>query len=182
MGYPTSSIDDDSFTAAADTLLAESFGLSMLWNKQETIEGFIQIVLDHIGGLLYVRPDTGTFALKLIRSDYDRGTLTLYGPDTLVSAENYQRQAWGETVNEVTVIYTHPCTGKDTPITVQDMANVQIQGGVVSQTRNYPGIQRIDIAQRVALRDLQSVSTPLARIKLTATRAAWQVFPGDVFA
>ena len=181
MGYPTSSIDDDSFTAAADTLLAESFGLSMLWNKQETIEGFIQIVLDHIGGLLYVRPDTGTFALKLIRSDYDRGTLTLYGPDTLVSAENYQRQAWGETVNEVTVIYTHPCTGKDTPITVQDMANVQIQGGVVSQTRNYPGIQRIDIAQRVALRDLQSVSTPLARIKLTATRAAWQVFPGDVF-
>ncbi|MBK7804303.1 MAG: hypothetical protein IPJ55_16910 [Chloracidobacterium sp.] len=181
MGYPTSAIDDDSFTAAADTLLAESFGLSMLWSKQETIDGFIQIVLDHIGGLLYVRPDTGTFALKLIRSDYDRGTLTLYGPDTLVSAENYQRQAWGETVNEVTVIYTHPCTGKDTPITVQDMANVQIQGGVVSQTRNYPGIQRIDIAQRVALRDLQSVSTPLARIKLTATRAAWQVFPGDVF-
>lgn len=181
MGYPTASIDNASFTEAADALYAEGFGLSFLWTQQETIENFIQVILDHIGALLYVRPDTGGFALKLIRSDYDRGTLTLYGPETLISAENYQRQAWGETVNEVTVIYTHPCTGKDTPVTVQDMANVQIQGGVVSQTRNYPGIQRIDIAQRVALRDLQSVSTPLARIKLTATRAAWQVFPGDVF-
>ncbi len=181
MGYPTSAIDNTSFTAAADALYTENFGLSMLWNKQETIEGFIQIVLDHIGGTLYVRPDTGTFALKLIRSDYDRGSLTLYGPETLIAAENYQRQAWGETVNEVTVIYVDPCSGKDTPLTVQDMANVQIQGGVVSQTRNYPGIHRVDIAQRVAMRDLQTMSTPLARIKITATRAAWQVFPGDVF-
>ena len=181
MGYPTSAIDNTSFSDAADSLYGERFGLSMLWNKQETIEGFIQIVLDHIGGLLYVRPDTGTFALKLIRSDYDRGTLTLYGPETLISAENYQRQAWGETVNELTVIYVDPCSGKDTPLTVQDMANVQIQGGIVSQTRNYPGIHRVDIAQRVAMRDLQTMSTPLARIKLTATRAAWQVFPGDVF-
>lgn len=181
MGYPTASIDSASFEEAADALYAEGFGLSMLWNKQETIEGFIQIVLDHIGALLYVRPDTGAFALKLIRSDYNRALLPLYGPETLISAEGYQRQAWGETVNEITVIYINPCTGKETPITVQDMANVQIQGGVVSQTRNYPGIQRVDIAQRVALRDLQTVSTPLARIKLTATRAAWQVYPGDVF-
>lgn len=181
MGYPTSAIDNTSFTDAADALYDEGFGLSMLWNRQETIENFIQIILDHIGGLLYVKPDTGTFAIKLIRSDYDRGTLTLYGPSTLISAEGYQRQAWGETVNEVTVIYVDPHTGKDSPVTVQDMANIQIQGGVVSQTRNYPGIHLVSTAQRVALRDLQTMSTPLARIKLTATRAAWQVFPGDVF-
>lgn len=181
MGYPTSAIDNDSFVDAADALFIESFGLSMLWNKQETIENFIQIVLDHIGALLYVNPETGAFALKLIRSDYDRGTLPLYGPTTLISAEDYQRQAWGETINEVTVIYTSSCTGKDTPVTVQDMANIQIQGGVVSQVRNYPGIHKHSLAQRVALRDLQTVSTPLARIKLTATRAAWKVFPGDVF-
>ena len=181
MGYPTGAIDNASFTAAADALYAEGFGLSMLWNRQETIENFIQIILDHIGGLLYVKPDTGSFALKLIRSDYDRGTLPLYGPAALISAEDYQRQAWGETINEVTVIYVDPDTGKDMPVTVQDMANIQIQGGVVSQTRNYPGIHFVGIAQRVALRDLNSASTPLARIKLTATRAAWQVFPGDVF-
>jgi len=181
MGYPTSSIDSASFTAAADALYAEGFGLSFLWSQQETIENFVQIVLDHIGALLYVRPDTGAFALKLIRSDYDRGTLAQYGPGNLIAAEDYQRQAWGETINEVTVIYTDLHTGKDSTVTAQDMANIEIQGGAVAQTRNYPGIQTSTLAQRVAMRDIQSVSTPLARIKLTATRAAWQVFPGDVF-
>lgn len=181
MGYPTSAIDNTSFTAVADALYAEQFGLSLLWNQQETIENFVQIVLDHIGALLYVRPDTSTFALKLIRSDYDRAALPLYGPESLIAASDYQRQAWGETINEITVVYTDACSGKESPTTAQDLANIHIQGGVVAQTRHYPGIRRVELAQRVALRDLQSASTPLARIKLTATRAAWQVFPGDVF-
>lgn len=181
MGYPTAAIDNASFTAAADTLYAEGFGLSLLWNQQETIDNFIAMILDHIGGMLYVRPDTGAFALKLIRADYDRGTLPQYGPTSLISAEDYQRQAWGETVNEITVVYTDACTEKEASVTVQDIANITIQGGVVSQTRNYPGIRKASLAQRVAMRDLQAGSTPLASIKLTATRAAWQVFPGDVF-
>ena len=181
MGYPTSAIDNTSFTAAADTLYAEGFGLSMLWNQQETLEQFISVILDHIGGILYVQPDTGKFALRLVRSDYDRGTLDIYGPETLIEAKDYQRQSWGETINEITVVYTNACTGKDEPVTVQDLANITVQGGVVAQTRNYPGIRKESIAQRVAMRDLQAVSTPLASIKLTATRAAWRVFPGDVF-
>ncbi len=180
MGYPTASIDDAAFTAAADALYAEGFGLSMVWNQQDSIENFVGLVLDHIGGLLYVVPDTAKFALKLIRDDYDIGDLDVYGPDNLISVEDYQRQAWGETVNEITVVYTDGAAGKETSTTVQDLANVQIQGAVVAQTRNYPGIVFPGLAQRVAMRDLIAVSTPLAKVRLTATRAAWRVFPGDV--
>ncbi len=181
MGYPTSAVDNDSFTAAANALFDEGFGLSMLWNRQETIEAFVQVVLDHIGGMLYVKPDTGAFALKLIRDDYDRDTLPQYGPTNLISAEDYQRQQWGETINEITVVYTDHVTGKDVSTTVQDTANIMAQSGVVAQTRSYSGIPWPPLAQRVALRDLNAASTPLARIHLTATRAAWAVFPGDVF-
>ena len=181
MGYPTSSVDNTSFTAAADALYAESFGISLLWNRQEAIDAFIQIVLDHIGGMLYVQPDTGKFALKMIRDDYVRESLPQYGPENLISADNYQRQAWGETVNEVTVVFVSDCTEKEESVTVQDVANISVQSGVVAQTRNYPGVRNANLAQRVALRDLQAGSTPLASIKLTATRAAWMVFPGDVF-
>ena len=181
MGYPTSSIDDVSFRAAAYTLYSEGFGLSIEWKQQDSIESFIQIVLDHIGGLLYVRPDTGTFALKLIRADYVRAALPVYGPAELIAADNYQRQSWGETINEVSVVYTDHASGKDASITVQDIANVMTQGGVVAQTRHYPGVTLSNLAQRVALRDLQAASTPLAKIRLTATRAVWKVFPGDVF-
>lgn len=181
MGYPTAAIDDESFTSAADVLFNEGFGLTLVWNQQETIEAFAQIILDHIGGLLYVKPDTGSFALKLIRADYDRGGLPQYGPATLISVTEYQRQAWGETINEVTVVYTDAATGKGASVTVQDTANVMVQGGVVSQTRSYPGINVPMLAQRVALRDLQAASTPLAKVRITATRAAWHLFPGNVF-
>lgn len=181
LGYPPASIDNTSFTAAADALFSENFGLSLLWNQQDTVESFIGMVIDHIGGMLYVRPDTGQFALKLIRADYVRDTLPQYGPNNLISAEDYQRQAWGETVNEITVVYTGACSGNEQPMTVQDAANIITQGGVVAQTRQYPGITSASLAQRVALRDLNAASTPLAKIRLTATRAAWAVFPGDVF-
>ncbi len=181
MGYPAGAVDDASFTAAANALHAEGFGLSLLWNRQDAIESFIALVLDHIGAMLYVKPDSSKFALKLIRADYVRASLPLYSAATLISAENYQRQAWGETVNEITVVYTDHATGKDTSVTIQDAANIMTQGGVVSQTRSYPGIPWAPLAHRVAQRDLNAASTPLARIKLTATRAAWAAFPGDVF-
>lgn len=181
MGYPTSALDNDSFTAAANALYSEEFGLSMLWNQQDSIESFIAIVMDHIGGILYVDPASGKFALKLLRADYDRNTLPQYSPINLIAAEGCQRQAWGETINEITVTYSDQLSGKELAVTVQDLANINMQGGVVSQTRSYSGIRQASLAQRVALRDLQASSTPLARIELRATRAAWSIFPGDVF-
>ncbi len=181
MGYPTSAIDATSFTASANSLFGEDFGLCLVWNRQETIDRFIQTVLDHAGGILYVDPATGRFALKLIRGDYDRNTLPQFGPSNLISASDYQRQAWGETINEVTVVYRDFQTNKDAAVTIQDLANIQTQGAVVSQTRQYPGLPVAGLAQRVAMRDLNAVATPLAKVRLAATRAAWALTPGDVF-
>lgn len=181
MGYPASAIDEAKFTSAADKLFSEGFGLCMIWNKQETIENFIRLVLEHAGGILYVDPATGKFALKLIRDDYVASTLPVFGPSNLVAASDYQRKAWGETVNEVTVVYRDLKNNKDASVTVQDLANIQTQGAVVAQTKQYPGIPVGKIAQRVAMRDLNALSTPLARVKLAANRKAWALIPGDVF-
>jgi hypothetical protein len=48
MGYTDADIDDTSFTAAADTLFDEEFGLSLLWSKEEKIEEFIKDIIRHI--------------------------------------------------------------------------------------------------------------------------------------
>jgi hypothetical protein len=66
-GYSSAEIDDVSFRAAADTLYAENFGLSILWDQQQDIEAFIERILQHIDGSIYVSPRTGLFTLKLIR-------------------------------------------------------------------------------------------------------------------
>ncbi len=183
MGYPESSIDDASFKAVADTLHSEGFGLSFLYkgNSGSDLEGFIKEVLDHINGTFYQNQSTGLFALKLLRDDYASDDLDLFNEDNILSLDRFERVAWGETTNEITVIYTDPVTFKDTSITVQDLANILIQGGIVSQTKNYRGIRSQSIAYRVAMRDLTVMSTPLAKVNLTINREGWDKIVGDVF-
>lgn len=181
MGYPTAAIDTDSFTLAGNALFDESFGLCMVWNRQDTIESFIRTVLDHCGGVLYVKPSDGKFALKLIRDDYDATTLPLFDPSNVIEVADYQRQAWGETVNEITIVYRDVDSNRDASVTVQDLANITTQGAVLSQTRQYPGIPSSFLAGRVAQRDLNAVATPLGKVRLRVNRAAWNLVPGDVF-
>lgn len=181
MGYPVVSIDDASFKAAADALSAEGFGLNMIWLQQSTIEQFVREVLDHIGGVLTTSPSTGRFILKLVRANYTLASLPVLDPSNVIELESFQRAAWGETTNELVLIYTKSDGYKETSITVQDLANIQAQGAVVSQTRRYPGITADALAARVAMRDLAAVSTPLAKVRLKVNRRAWSLTPGDVF-
>lgn len=181
MGYPVVSIDDASFKAAADALSAEGFGLNMIWLQQSTIEQFVREVLDHIGGVLTTSPSTGRFILKLVRANYTLASLPVLDPSNVIELESFQRAAWGETTNELVLIYTKSDSYKETSITVQDLANIQAQGAVVSQTRRYPGITADALAARVAMRDLAAVSTPLAKVRLKVNRRAWSLTPGDVF-
>jgi hypothetical protein len=180
MGYPVASIDDANFRAVADALFDETFGLSLLWNQQEELGTFIGRVLDHIGAMFFADPSTGKFKLRLIRDDYDPETLEVFDPSNVISLDSFQRAGFGETVNEVTVVYRDRATNKDTPITVQDLANIQAQGGVVSRTTQYPGISNATLAGRVAERDLLASSTPLSKVRMTVNRSAWAKVPGDV--
>ncbi len=177
MGYPTSAIDDANFTEVADTLYSEGFGLSFLWNQPDQIKSFIRMVLDHIGGVLRVDRQTGLYQIKLVRDDYDIETIDQVdvSNSTLTS---WQRAAWAETVNEVTVVYKSGT--KDRVVTVQDMVNADIQGAIINKKQNYPGITSASLAMRVAERDLRSMSTPLAKARLQVNREAWNWLPGDV--
>ncbi len=181
MGYSTSAIDDTNFRYAADYLYAESFGLSLMWNQQSTIQQFVQIICDHIGAALKVDPVTGKFQLKLIRADYEPDDLIVFDNTKIIELQSFQRSGWGETVNEITIVYTDPDSRKETSTTVHDLANIQAQGQVVNQKTNYTGICRHDLANKVAMRDLLSRSTPLSKAKFTVNRTAWSLVQGDVF-
>ncbi|MGA0610574.1 phage tail protein [Caldimonas sp. KR1-144] len=179
LGYPVATIGE-SFEAAADTLYDEGFGLCMLWNEQEELKAFIQRVVDHCGAAYYADPRTGKFELKLLRADYDPETLPVFDSGNVVAVESFQRAGYGDTVNEITVVYRDVDTNKDTPITVQDLANIQAQGAVVSQTRQYPGIPNASLAARVAQRDLIASATPIAKARLRVNRDGWRLTPGAV--
>lgn len=181
MGLPETSLDSTgTWEDAADQFHAEGFGLDLIWNQQTAIEEFVQTVLDHVGGLLRMNHHTGKLELRLIRDDYDAGTLATFNEDNIRAIKRYQRQAWGETVNEVTLLYTDAATRKTTGITVQDLGNIRSQTQRIAETVDYPGITSATIAQKTAARELAARSTPLATITFEVDRTFWAYTPGDV--
>lgn len=172
-------IDTESFHAAAETLYNERFGLSMMWTRQDSIEAFIQEILDHIKGFLFQNPATGLWTLKLLRGDYTASTLPWLTPDN-ATLRNPKRRRWGETVNEITVSYTDPDTEDAATVTAQNLANMAVQGGKNAETRNYYGIRNANLAQTVANRDVVEAGTPLWGGTFEVDRTMWQTKPGDV--
>lgn len=181
MGYPSTAIDDESFKAAADQCYAETLGVSMILSNQDSIEKFIYDCLGHLNGMLYAKPTDGKFAIKLLRDDYVVSSLPSYDESNVVSLESFERPSYAEMVNEIVVVYRPLGTTEDDSVTVQDLASIQSQGGIVSQTVQYPGIDNATNAARVAMRDLRQKSTPLSRIRIHVNRNAWNVTLGSVF-
>jgi len=179
MGSPISAVDVKSFELAARTLYEENFGLSMLWSRSAQIESFCAEVLDHIEAALFVSPRTGLLTLKLIRADYDVSLLTVFNPRNS-KVSNFSRKYWGETINEIIVTWTNPLNEKEETTSAQDLANVAIQGGVVSDGRNYYGVRTAALAQKLVQRDLRVSAYPIATCDLEVDRSAWNLLPGDV--
>jgi len=180
MGYPSSSIDETTFALAAAKCFSEGLGLSMSLSAQETIEAFIQLVLSHINGILYTLPDTGQFAVKLLRDDYSLVGMKHFDESNIVKLESFERPSPAEMVNEIIVVYRPQGSASDDSVAVQALAAIQSQSGTISQTRQYPGIDNATNAARVAMRDLRQVSTPLSRISMTVNRSGWDLSVGDV--
>lgn len=181
MGYPEAEIDDASFTAAADTLFAEGFGLSFLWDKSTQIDEFLGEVLKHIDGSLFVDRGTGKFTLRLARGGYDVGSLITLDEDSIQRVDDFKRGALAELSNSVTVVFWDATTGKDNAVTVQDISLIAAQGGTIGVTLRYPGITLGTLASRVASRDLRALSVPLASAAIYANRKASSLNVGDVF-
>lgn len=179
MGAPSDIINVTSFEACATTLFGENFGLSMLWTRQAEIEKFVNEILDHIQATLYIDPQTGLYTLKLLREDFDVDTLQVFSPDNC-QLTNYQTKAWGETVNEIVVTWTNPVTEEAETVSVQDIANIAMQGGqIVSDSRNYYGVRTADLAARLGGRDLRAASAPVKSAELLVNRKGWNLVPGE---
>jgi hypothetical protein len=162
MGYLEADIDDASFTVAADTLYDEGLGISILWDRQMPLEDFIKEIIRHIDAALYVSRTTGKFVLKLIRQDYDVNDLLVLNEDNVEFIENYTYgNAFGETINSVTVQYWDSETNTQGSVTESDPALVQMQGNVINTTIQYPGFTNFTNGSKIARRDLGALSRPL---------------------
>lgn len=181
MGYQDADIDDTSFTAAADTLYDEKLGMCIMWERQNPIEDFIEEIKRHVNAEVFVDRTTGKFVMKLIRDDYDEGSLITLDKTNVEKVTEFKRPTFGELNNAVTVNFWDIQLGETSTITVQDIALAQQQGNTIQTTVQYRGFVSSQIATRVAQRDLTVLSTPLISCTLYANRIAEDFNLGSVF-
>ena len=182
LGLSTTLLDDVAFKDAADILYDENFGISLLFSKQTPVEEFVQTIIQHIGAVIYTSNTTGQFVVKLIRapSQQELDDAPIFDGSNIITYQSYERPSFAEMINEVVLNYNPQKAFKGSTITMQDLASVEAQGGIVSQTVQFPGIDNAAIAAIVGQRELGQYSNPLAKVQFTTNRDGWNVNPGDI--
>jgi len=181
MAHPSADIDATSFEAAADTCYTERLGISLLWDRQSSAEDFIQEILRHISGVLYIDRATGTYVIKLIREDYVVGNLLTLDDTNTAKLQDVSQRSTAELINSVTVTYSATPRGLDGAVTLHEYGLQAVQGGVTSQKIDYPGFSNYFSAGKAALRDLRVLSSPLRSCTILAGRVASSLNIGDAF-
>lgn len=181
-GLPTTFIDETSFLAAATTLFTEGFGICMRWNRQDDIDRFVSLILQHIGGALFINRQNGLVTLKLLRQDYDPDSLPIFTFDNGLLDITEDDSSSNDTVfNEIIVKYTDPISGQVGSLRTQNLASFQALGTLISNSVDYLGLPTAALAARVSQRDLQINSGDIRRFKIKIDRVGWYISPGDVF-
>lgn len=181
-GNALGKIDVDSFDAAAITLENEEFGMSMIWDTPNSVDEMIEEVETHIDGRIYEDPSTGLIKIRLIRQDYDRGTLKRFDLSTIKSFSNFSITGIADLANQVTVRYTNrELKYKPDLVHDQNTANRFAQGRENLITVEYRAIKEESLARRLANRQIKVLGTPLSSGTLETNRLAATVEPGEPF-
>lgn len=171
-----------SFQTVADTLVAEGFGMCLAWYRKEDIDVFIQSVLDHIGGTMYLDRETGLVELKLFRADYDPDEIPTFDENNgLLEITDDDTGATDASYNEVIVSGHDPITNEAIQGRAHNLAARMAQGAPATLDKEYKGLPTVELCQRVAQRDLKLASVGLRKFTVVFDRRAWRITPGSVF-
>ncbi len=190
-GFPAGDIDIANFTTAATTLASEGNGFSMVLDNTIESVNLMQEIEKQIDGLIFLDHRSGKWKVKLARDDYNINTIVEISRDTnLLDVSDYSRAGWSETTNQVRISYFDRAQDfTERTAFAQDSANAMLQGGGsvttgsnVTADIRMPGVKDGSLASNIAWRELRTMSYPLAKAKLTVTRALWDQTPGNVVA
>ena len=186
MGYPMAdlgtSITSTAIGSPFQTLLSENFGLSLLWDTSISIQDFLNDILQHIEGFLYVDIFTGKFELSLLRDDYDTETLPIINENIIKEVQSFSRRSKAELINTVIIKYKEGASDQNKSITLHNIGLLQQQGGqIISEELDFPGIATGALANKVAARELVKLGSELSTAIFTGDRSLMNYKLGDVF-
>ena len=185
MKIPEDKIDVDSFIACGNTLADESIGISMLVQTAMLGRDLVAEMLRHADGVVYADPVTGLYTMTLAReipSDEQDELLIVDDSNILPDTFEFSRSSWEMTKNTIIVQYTDRATFETTPVQYQDLANIDVRGGMVdSEEFSYLGFSNSTAAMNTAARVSKMKASPLVSAKMSLNRIGYQLRPGSAF-
>jgi hypothetical protein len=179
-GFNENTIDETTFAAAAQTCYDEELGFGFLWENGK-LSDFILDVLRHVQGSLYVNRATGKFELKLTRYIEDSTGLLELNDTNTSEVTDFNRKSLDDLINLVTVKFINNGSANDDAYPIGDGSLLQRQGAIVDKSITYAGVTCLEMAQKLAARDLQQLSLPVYSCTIKVNRDAEDLYPGSAF-
>lgn len=185
MKIPENKIDTDSFIACGNTLADEGLGISMLVQTAMLGRDLVAEMLRHADGVVYADPVTGLYTMTLAREvplDEQDELLVIDDSNILPDTFEFSRSSWEMTKNTIIVQYTDRATFETTPVQYQDLANIDVRGGMIdSEEFSYLGFSNDVAAMNTAARVSKMKASPLVSAKMSVNRIGYQLRPGSAF-
>lgn len=149
----------DSFATAAQLFYDEGLGLSPKFRGIGQADADRKDVERHADCVSYRSNKTGKIELVPIRDDYDVNSLTVLDSSIVMDWSGLSRPRPSEIPNQLTVGWTRR-DGEKGSVTRTNPAGVRRRGRVVkAQKVEYPAVTTENLAIRLCLRDLRTVSS-----------------------
>lgn len=179
VSMPATQIDIATFVSVGNTLADEGLGVNFLYDGADKAGDLIEDILRHVDGFRYIDPETGKFAIGLVRADYDVDTLMVVDESNLATVK-IDEPSWADLVNSVTVEFTDTNFRKAT-VPYQNLAAIERRGEIESRALSYPGLHDGDQALQLAARLAKRFAYPLKVGQFELNRTAWRLHEGSVF-
>lgn len=193
LGLPASVLDQGSFSAldaACNAGLGEDaglfLGLSFVLDTQASAKQLLTDVLRTLDGVLYTDPETGLICVRLLQhatsSTYGVGTNAYTLDASVIRSVEWTESAPDAQANEVKVEFADRARDYTTnTVTVRNVAAIQALGRVESRTVTFVGVQDADIATRLGMRELRTLSTTVGKATIDCDRTGYRLTPGAFF-
>jgi hypothetical protein len=178
---PVENMNDASWTASANTLHTEGFGICPKFDPSvESVDEFEKRICRLIGGSINRSLEDGQIYLDLARGNYDLEDLPVLTDADILDFEE-QPSLLDGVVNSISVRYFDPVL-RETVVTppAQAMALCR-EFGTIHETREYIEVPSATLATRIAERDVHASATPKKTFRLVTTRKPYAWRPNTYF-
>lgn len=174
-------VDVESFVAAAKILHDEGLGISCVIDTARTAADVIDDIKKIIQGSLNTDPATGALKLRLIRNNYSLDEVPEIGPWNVKSLSDFSRGSLDTAVNEVKLKYTSTAEDYNERTVIAQNNGLRIhKGDSDGQTLSMPMISTRETAAKIVQRELSAISVPLASCIAECHRSMADAEVGDV--